>query len=64
MAHDHAAPHHQPHDHKADARAAYMGLILGAIALLGMCYTIVHFTAKKFEGHAAPAAQTTPGAPH
>jgi len=41
-----------------------MGLIFGAIALLGIVYTIVHFTAKKFEGHAAPAAQTTPSAPH
>ena len=66
MAHDHAAPHHhQAHDHKADARAAFMGLIFGAIALLGIVYTIVHFTAKKFEGHAAPAAtQTAPAAPH
>ena len=59
MAHDHVA-----HDHKADARAAYMGLIFGAIALLGIVYTIVHFTAKKFDGHAAPAAQTTPSIPH
>jgi hypothetical protein len=24
------------HDHKADARAAFMGLIFGAIALLGI----------------------------
>ena len=65
MAHDHAALHHQAHDHKADARAAYMGLIFGAIALLGIVYTIVHFTAKKFEGHAEPAAaQTAPAAPH
>lgn len=64
MAHDHAA-HNQAHDHKADARAAFMGLIFGAIALLGICYTIVRFTAKKFEGHAAPAAtQAAPAAPH
>ena len=64
MAHDHAAHDHVPHDHKADARAAYMGLIFGAIALLGICYTIVHFTAKKFEGHAPPAATAAPSAPH
>lgn len=57
---DHAHP-----DHKADARAAFMGLIFGAIALLGICYTIVQLTNKKFEGHSAPAAtSTTPAAPH
>jgi hypothetical protein len=53
------------HDHKADARAAYMGLIFGAIALLAICYAIVQLTAKKFEGHAAaPAGQTAPAVPH
>lgn len=59
MAHDHAA---HAHDHKADARAAFMGLIFGAIALLAMCYTIVQLTNKKFEGHeaAAPAAAHQP----
>ena len=61
MAHDHAA-HGHPHDHKGDARAAFMGLIFGAIALLAICYTIVQLTSKKFEGHsaAAPAGQTAP----
>jgi hypothetical protein len=64
MAHDHAAHAHSAHDHKADARAAFMGLIFGAIALLALCYTIVVLTAKKFEGHAAPAAtQAAPAAP-
>jgi hypothetical protein len=58
MAHDHIA-----HDWKADARAAFMGLIFGAIAILVIVYTIVQLTNKKFEGHSAattPAA-TTPG---
>jgi hypothetical protein len=46
------------HDHKADARAAFMGLIFGAIAILLIMYTIVHLTNKKYESHReAPAAQ-------
>ena len=59
MAHDHSA---HAHDHKGDARAAFIGLIFGAIALLALCYTIVQLTSKKFEGHAAApaAAQTAP----
>jgi hypothetical protein len=67
MAHDHAPHDHVVHDHKADARAAFMGLIFGAIALLALCYTIVLLTAKKFEGHAAPAAApgaAAPATPH
>ena len=57
MAHDHTA-----HDWKADARAAFMGLIFGAIALLAIMYTIVQLTNRKFEGHSAAAAPsaTTP----
>jgi hypothetical protein len=62
MAHDHAHVHH---DHRADARAAFMGLIFGAIALLIIVYTIVKLTAGKFEGHAAPApAAGAPPAQH
>jgi len=46
------------HDHKADARAAFMGLILGAIVLLGVMYTIVRLTNAKYAGHApATSAQ-------
>ncbi len=60
MAHDHIA-----HDWKADARAAFMGLIFGAIALLAIVYTIVQLTNRKFEGHsAAPAATGAPPAQH
>jgi hypothetical protein len=45
------------HDHKGDARAAFMGLIFGAIVLLGLMYGIVRLTNAKYAGHgAAPAA--------
>ena len=59
MAHDHIA-----HDWKADARAAFMGLIFGAIALLAIVYTIVQLTNRKFEGHAAAAPTAAPAAQH
>jgi hypothetical protein len=58
MAHDHIAQ-----DWKADARAAFMGLIFGAIALLAIVYTIIQLTNRKFEGHAATAPAATTGAP-
>jgi hypothetical protein len=46
------------HDHKADARAAFLGLIIGAIVLFGIMYTIVRLTNAKYAGHSeAPAAQ-------
>ena len=40
------------HDHKGDARAAFMGLIIGAIVLLGIMYTIVRLTNAKYASHA------------
>jgi hypothetical protein len=40
------------HDHKADARAAFLGLILGAIVLLGVLYTIVRLTNARYASHA------------
>lgn len=43
-------------DHKADARAAFLGLIIGAIVLFGIMYTIVRLTNAKYAGHAEPAA--------
>jgi hypothetical protein len=65
MAHDHAHAEHP--DHKADARAAFMGLILGAITLLALVLVIVKLTNRKFDSHAAAPAhsQSTPatGAP-
>ena len=45
------------HDHKADARAAFMGLIIGAIVLFGILRTIVYLTNSKYASHGeAPAA--------
>lgn len=43
-------------DHKADARAAFMGLIFGAIALFAIMYTIVHLTNARYAGHSEAAA--------
>jgi hypothetical protein len=40
-------------DHKADARAAFMGLIFGAIAILAIMTTIVKLTNQKYASHAA-----------
>jgi hypothetical protein len=60
MSHDHAH-----HDHKGDAKAAFTGLIAGAIVLLVIMYGIVQLTNKKFEGHSAAApAAAAPAAPH
>ena len=61
MAHDHV---HVPHDPKGDARAAFMGLIIGAIALLVIIYGIVQLTNRKFAGHTAPAAAGAPAVQH
>jgi hypothetical protein len=39
-------------DHKADARAAFMGLILGAIVLFGIVRVIVYLTNQSYASHA------------
>lgn len=46
------------HDHKADARAAFMGLILGAIVLGGILYTIVRLTNAKYASHSETPTAT------
>ena len=38
-------------DYKADARAAFMGLIIGAIVLFGVLYTIVRLTNARYASH-------------
>jgi hypothetical protein len=49
----------------SDMRAAYMGLIVGALALLAVVVTIVMLTNRKFEGHnEAPATAPAAAAPH
>lgn len=49
--------HHDAH-HGSDKGAAYTGLIVGLIALLIMCTTIVKLTNAKYASHKA-AAETT-----
>ena len=44
------------HDHKADARAAFIGLIVGAIVLFGIMRAIVYLTNQQYASHAAPTA--------
>jgi hypothetical protein len=45
--------------HPEDRRAAFTGLIVGAVALLIICFTIVKLTNAKFGGHVRPAGQAT-----
>ena len=52
MSHD---PHHA---HVSDKGAAYTGLIVGLIALLIMCTTIVKLTNAKYAKHATAAEST------
>ena len=40
----------------SDMRAAFMGLIIGSLAVLAVVFTIVKLTNRAFEGHEAPAA--------
>jgi uncharacterized membrane protein YdjX (TVP38/TMEM64 family) len=54
MAHD----QHESHTFGPDARAAFMGLILGAIVLFGLVRGIVSFTNAKYT-HEKPAASAT-----
>jgi hypothetical protein len=49
------------HEHPSDRKAAYTGLILGAVALGVLLYGIVFLTNKQYEGKegAKPAAGST-----
>ena len=53
MAHD-----SHDHSHSSDARAAFTGLIVGAIVLFGILRTIVYLTNARYS-HERPAAETT-----
>ena len=44
--------------HGSDMKAAFLGLVLGAIALFGIIYTIVHLTNARY-AHEKPAAAAT-----
>ena len=54
MAHD----THESHTFGSDTRAAFMGLIIGAIVLFGIVRTIVYLTNAKYT-HEKPAAAAT-----
>lgn len=43
--------------HPEDRKAAFTGLIVGAIALVAICFTIVQLTNRKFAGHEKPSAE-------
>jgi hypothetical protein len=45
--------------HGSDMKAAFMGLIIGAIAIFCIVTTIVHLTNAKY-AHEAPAAAAPP----
>jgi len=60
MAHDHVAHDHdtQSHTFGSDTRAAFLGLIIGAIVLFGIVRTIIALTNAKYS-HEKPAAEAT-----
>ncbi|MHB0962133.1 MAG: hypothetical protein ACYC5V_02865 [Gemmatimonadaceae bacterium] len=43
--------------HPEDRKAAFTGLIVGAVALVVICFTIVQLTNRKFAGHEKPVAE-------
>ena len=47
------------HAHESDKKAAFTGLVVGLVALLIMCVTIVKLTNAKYASH-KPAAEATP----
>jgi hypothetical protein len=49
---------HESHTFGSDTRAAFMGLIIGAIVLFGIMRTIVALTNAKYS-HEKPAAAAT-----
>ena len=58
MAHDSNDHSHDAPTFGADTRAAFMGLIIGAIVLFGIVRTIVALTNAKYS-HEKPAAEAT-----
>jgi hypothetical protein len=58
MAHDHNDHSHEDHTFGSDTRAAFLGLILGAIVLFGIIRTIIALTNAKYAAE-RPAAEAT-----
>jgi hypothetical protein len=44
--------------HPEDKKAAFTGLIVGAIALAALCYGVVLWTNARFAGHSTAAEAT------
>ncbi len=57
MSHPHSE-HHAAPAAGSDARAAFLGLVIGAVVLFGVLYTIVRLTAARY-AHEKPAAEAT-----
>ena len=49
---------HEHHEHGSDMKAAFLGLVLGAIALLIILSSIVYMTSQRY-AHERPAAETS-----
>ncbi len=58
MANDHNDHSHDAPTFGADTRAAFLGLIIGAIVLFGIVRTIIYLTNAKYSGE-RPAAEAT-----
>ena len=52
------ADNHDSHSHGSDMKAAFLGLIIGAIVLFGILRTIVALTNAKY-AHEKPSAEAT-----
>jgi len=55
MAHD---THHDQHTHSSDMKAAFLGLIIGAIVLFGIVRTIIALTNAHYAREKAAATAT------
>jgi hypothetical protein len=53
-----ANDHHESHTDGSDAKAAFLGLVIGAIVLFGILRTIVALTNAKYAKE-KPAAEAT-----
>jgi len=52
------AHHHHDHTYGSDTKAAFMGLVIGAIVIFAILRTIVYMTNAKYS-HERPAAEAT-----
>jgi hypothetical protein len=57
MAHPHDHDHHAP-THSSDTKAAFFGLVIGALVLFAVLRTIVYLTNAHY-AHEQPAAAST-----